>query len=65
MRYPVWGSEPEEEEEPAEQALVICHVRECLDLACLAMKRSRRREEFPALMDLLLACKNAEEAVER
>jgi hypothetical protein len=41
------------------------HVDECLDSACLAIKASREREEFPALIALVLACKHAQEALER
>lgn len=63
MRYPLPGRAASEEA-GLHQGLVQCHVRECLHLACLAIKESRKREEFPALMNLILACKDAEEAVE-
>lgn len=51
--------------EQADRDEVRVHVREALESACHAIKRSRRREEFPALLDLILAAKNAEEAVEQ
>lgn len=59
--YPVTadGSRPQI---PREREL-LCLVQECLDTAFQALRRCEEREQFPALVNLILACKDAEEAV--